>query len=173
LHRRNRITRTSTALVFACAFASAVTACSTVTAPLPGTGAPSEFEFSIWGFPVGSTNVKLRGDTLLVWRTSFTHRPGAATDTARTAPTDDGWRAFWASTERAGVHRWRPQYVAEGVVDGAAWDTRIVTGGRMVKSSGSNAYPDRLGREHELDMTADFQVFLTAVSDLVGQRVGY
>jgi hypothetical protein len=51
-----------------------------------------------------------------------------------------------------------------------AWPTACVS---SVGPEGSNAYPDHLGREHELDMPADFQLFLSAVSDLVGQRVGY
>ncbi len=114
----------------------------------------------------------LRCDTLLVWRMALSG-PGATTDTARTVPTDDRWRAFWRASEQAGVHRWRRQYQAEGMVDGTGWTTRIVTGGRVVKSTGNNAYPDHLGREHEMEMTADFQRFLAAVSDLAGQRVGF
>ena len=165
--RRSRRALTAFALAFAFAFV----ACSTAPAPFPSAGAPSEFEFSVWGFTRGSTKVQLRGDTLLVWRIPFAG-PGAPTDTGRTVPTDAAWRAFWAATARAGVHRWRPRYVMEIASDGGGWDTRIVAGGRIVTSSGDNAFPDHLGREHELDMTADFQVFLTAVNDLVGQRVG-
>ena len=53
------------------------------------------------------------------------------------------------ATERAGVHRWRARYAAEDIVDGVGWSVRIAAGGRVVASSGTNAYPDRFGREHD------------------------
>jgi hypothetical protein len=58
-------------------------------------------------------------------------------------------------------------------VDGVGWGVRIAAGGRLVESSGSNAYPDRFGREHELGMTEDFRAFLTAVGELVGHPVWF
>jgi hypothetical protein len=148
--------------------ALALAACDDATGPLAEEGAPDDLEFSIGGFSVGESTVELRGDTVVLRRT----RPEVI-DSVRAVPTPDSWRAFWSATERAGLRRWRARYAAEGIVDGVGWSVRIAAGGRLVESSGNNAYPDRFGREHELDMTDDFQAFLTAVSELVGHPVWF
>jgi hypothetical protein len=148
--------------------ALAVAACDDATGPLQAEGAPDDLEFFIYGFAVGGSTVELRGDTVVLRRT----RP-EVNDSARAVPTPDSWRAFWAATERAGVRRWRAHYAAEDIVDGTGWSVRIAAGGRLVESSGNNAYPDRFGREHEPFMTDDFRVFLTAVSELVGHAVWF
>jgi hypothetical protein len=54
-------------------------------------------------------------------------------------------------------------------VDGSGWSLRIVTGGVVIDSHGSNAWPDRRGREHEMEVPAEFQAFLDAVGALAGQ----
>ena len=149
--------------------ALALAACDDATGPLPRTGVPDDLEFSIGAFSVGESTVELRGDTVVLRR----WRPGAVIDSVRAVPTPDSWRAFWSATERAGVHRWRARYAAEGIVDGVGWSVRIAASGRLVESSGNNAYPDRFGRKHELGMTDDFRAFLTAVGELVGQSVGF
>ena len=149
--------------------ALALAACDDATGPLPRTGVPDGLEFSIGGFSVGASTVELRGDTVVLRR----WRPGAVNDSVRAVPTPDSWRAFWSATERAGVQRWRARYAAEGIVDGVGWSVRISAGGRLVESSGNNAYPDRFGRKHEIGMTDDFRAFLTAVGELVGHPVGF
>ena len=151
------------------AFAAA--ACGDATWPLPREDAPDALEFSIGGFGVGGSTVELRGDTVVLRRTPWGWTPGAAVDSVRAVPAPDSWRAFWAAAERAGVRRWRPQYTAGGVVDGTDWRVRIVAGGRMVESSGSNAYPDQFGHEHELEMTEEFRTFLGALGGLVGEPI--
>ena len=148
-------------------------ACDDATGPLSAAGAPDDLEFSIGGFAVGESTVELRGDTVVLRRTPWGWTPGEVIEIVRAVPTPDSWRVFWAATARTGVHRWRARYAAEGIVDGVGWGVRIAVGGRVVESSGSNAYPDRLGREHELDMTDDFRAFLTAVSELVGHPVWF
>lgn len=112
--------------------------------------------------------MELRGDTVVLRRTRR-----AGIDTVRAVPTPDSWRAFWLAAERVGVHRWRARYAADGIVDGTGWNVRIEAGGRVVESSGSNAYPDRFGRKHEVRMTDDFRAFLTAVSELAGHPVWF
>lgn len=146
----------------------ALAGCDDATGPLQGEGAPDDLEFSIGGFGVGESTVELRGDTVVLRRTRR-----AGIDTVRAVPKPDSWRAFWSGTERAGVRWWRARYTADGIVDGVGWSVRIAAGGRRVESSGSNAYPDRFGRKHELDMTGDFRAFLTAVGELVGQPVWF
>ena len=163
--RRGRPVRIATAVL---CVALGLATCDDATGPLPMEGAPDDLELSIGGFGVGESTVELRGDTVVLRRT----RPGAVIDSVIAVPTPDSWRAFWSATERAGVRRWRARYAAEAI-DGVGWSVRIAAGGRLVESSGSNAYPDRFGREHDFSMTDDFRAFLTAVGQLVGHPVGF
>jgi hypothetical protein len=141
--------------------------CGDATGPLPDEGAPDELTFSIGGFAVDSRELELRDDTVVLRR----WRAGDAVDSVRAVPTSDQWRAFWMAAGRAGLARWRAQYVAEDILDGTAWSLRLAAGGRVITSSGSNAYPDWRGREHEGVMTDEFRAFLTALGALVGEPV--
>jgi hypothetical protein len=145
-------------------------ACGDATAPLPSEGAPSALAFSFGGFGAPSRTVRLRGDTLVYTRRPWDWLPGVKIDSVRTVPSADAWRTFWASASRSGVGRWRGRYVAEGIVDGNGWGLDLTTAdGVRIESEGSNAYPDRSGREHEGDMTAEFRDFLSALGALIGQ----
>lgn len=148
-------------------------ACTDAVAPLPQAGAPDVLEFSIGGYGAGGGAVLLRGDTVIMWRTSPVWTPNMVIDSVRVVPTPDAWHAFWSATKEAGVNQWRTQYNASGIVDGLGWNARIVAGGRRITSFGSNAYPDRFGRQHEGEITDEFRLFVTALSDLVGQRVWF
>jgi hypothetical protein len=145
--------------------------CSDATGPLPDEGAPDELTFSIGGFAVDSRELELRGDTVVLVRRSWRWIAGDAVDSVRAVPTSDQWRAFWMVAERAGLARWREQYLAEDIVDGTGWSLRLAVGGYVITSSGSNAYPDWRGREHEGLMTDEFRAFLTALGALVGEPV--
>jgi hypothetical protein len=153
--------------------ALALGACSSATEPIRLAGPPDEFRFELGGFGVDGRTVELRNDTLLFYRRPFASLPGTPIDTVRVVPTAEAWRTFWTTAELTGVHRWQGRYNAEGVVDGSGWSLRIVEGSRRVESNGSNAYPDRSGKEHELDMTSDFRAFVSALSALVGAQVGF
>jgi hypothetical protein len=123
------------------------------------------------GFGIDIVRVELQGASVAMWRRPWDWRPGVPIDTMRAVPTDDAWREFWLAAERAGVHRWRTQYVAEGVVDGDGWALRLVTGDFDLLASGSNAFPDARGREHELEMTEEFRLLRTAIGNLVGEEL--
>lgn len=153
--------------------ALALAGCDDPVAPLPGTGAPDTLVFSLGGFGVGQSTVELRGETVVLRRTRWSSDPNTATDSVRVVPSAEAWRTFWDDTERAGVHRWRSRYVVDGIADGTGWSVRIVVGGRRVESTGSNAFPDRFGRRHELGMTDDFLAFVTALDELVGSPVRF
>jgi hypothetical protein len=139
-------------------------ACDSPFAPLPD-GPPEQFEFSIGGFGVASNRWKLSGDTILAIQSSW-DSPSA--DTVRHRPSAAEWSRFWRSVNEAGVRRWRSRYMAEGVIDGEGWALRIAGGSLHVDSNGSNAYPDHLGFEHELDRPAAFEAFVRAVRELGG-----
>lgn len=141
--------------------------CRDATGPLPDEGVPDELTFSIGGFAVDSRVVEVRGDTVVLRR----WRAGDAADSVRAVPTSDDWRGFWTVANRVGVGRWRGQYRAEDIVDGTGWSLRLVAGGRVITSTGSNAYPDWRGREHEGQMTDEFRAFLAALGELVGEPV--
>ncbi len=161
-HRR----RASIAALFVTALA--IAGCRDLTGALPEEGPPDELVFSFGGFGVGSTLIELHGDSVVITRVPWDNLPSIPRQRVSRVPSPDEWRAFWDAARRAGVHRWRHDYVAEGVMDGAGWDLRIVSDGRTIESSGSNAYPDEFGREHELEMTDAFFAFRLAAETLAG-----
>jgi hypothetical protein len=140
-------------------------ACDSPLAPLPE-GAPEQFDFSVGGFGVDSHRWKLSGDTILAIQSSWDH---AAIDTVRHRPSAAEWARFWHAADEAGVRRWQPRYMAEGVIDGTGWGLRITGGSLRIESAGSNAYPDRFGFEHELHAPDTFEAFVSAVRELAGQ----
>lgn len=141
-------------------------ACGDPTAPLPRDGAPDELEFSVYGYFAAFSEWELRGDTL-VYRAA-TGDPSAPMTEVRTIPSADAWSAFWLDVERAGVQRWRSRYVAESIVDGEGWRTRIRAGNSVVESTGYNAYPDESGREQEGSRTDAFAAYIEALRRLAG-----
>lgn len=152
-------------ILLLCSAALLFAACGDAVAPLPREGAPDELVFSFAGFGIAVTTWELRGDTVV-----FRHTPWGArsvSDSARAVPTAEAWRAFWTAVDEAGVARWRARYAAENVVDGNGWSLRLEAGGVRVESEGSNAYPDRRGRESELEVTDAFRVFRSALQELV------
>jgi len=145
-----------------------VASCSDVTAPLALEGRPIALAFSIGGFGAPSRQLELRGDTVIARRRPFNWVPGGPTDSVRVVPSAEAWRAFWNAADDAGVQKWHPEYEAEGVLDGEGWSIRLASDRREINSWGSNAYPDRNGREHELEVPAEFQAFKSALNALVG-----
>jgi hypothetical protein len=143
--------------------------CDDPTAPLPREGPPDDLRFVFGGFAITGVTLELQGATVLMWRQSWDPRPGEAIDTLRATPSAEQWRDFWSAADAAGVQRWRARYAAEDVIDGNAWQLRLVAGAFALESTGSNAYPDRLGREQEALMTAEFRALLTALGNLVGE----
>jgi hypothetical protein len=146
-------------------------ACQDPTAPLPREGAPDELLFSFGGFGIDATTLELRGATVAMWRSPADWRPGIAIDTTYAVPTAEAWREFWITAKGAGVQRWRSRYAADNIIDGVGWSLRLVAGAFALEASGSNAYPDWRGREHELEMTEEFRAFRTALGNLVGEEM--
>ena len=147
-------------------------ACDDPTIALPREGAPERLEFAVRALEGGfSREVELRRDTVVLRRASLSGGPAATADSVRVVPTADQWRAFWAVVEETGVARWRRRYLAEGVMDGAIWKLQLRSAGGSVVSEGTSAYPDRLGREHEVQSTPEFDAFQDALGILVGQPI--
>jgi hypothetical protein len=145
-----------------------VSACIDTTSPLAREGRPSVLAFSIGGFGAPSRQLELRGDTVIARRRPFDWVPGRPTDSVRVVPSAEAWRAFWSAADEAGVQRWHDQYMAEGIVDGEGWSITLASGGRAITSWGSNSYPDKNGREHELSPPAEFGAFKSALNVLAG-----
>ena len=143
-------------------------ACHDPTAPLPDEGPPDELSFSMGGFASDAVTIEMQDEVVLMWRRPWNWRPGEAIDTLRAVPTSEQWHDFWIAAERAGVHRWRSRYEAD-VIDGVGWTLRLVAGDFALESTGANAYPDWRGREHELEMTAEFRSLRTALGNLAGE----
>ncbi|HYD52186.1 MAG TPA: hypothetical protein VEA99_06150 [Gemmatimonadaceae bacterium] len=143
--------------------------CGDSVAPLPGSGPPDALEFSYGGYGTASVSLQRDGGTIVYTRTEWGGR--APAQVIGSIPSDEQWRAFWRSLDEAGVTRWRREYMAEGIADGMGWHLRIRVNGRTIESQGSNAYPDRQGREHEGDTTAEWNAMANAMLGLVGQRL--
>lgn len=145
----------------------ALVACGEAVAPLPEEGLPDDFRFSVGAFDQGSSSWELRGDTVVFQRIppDFTT---SGIDTVRRRPTAAEWEGFWTAAAQAGVRHWSGDYIAEGVVDGTGWSLRLAVGELRVEANGSNAYPDADGRESELEPTAAFETFRSAVEALAG-----
>lgn len=142
--------------------------CGDATGPLPRAGAPSALEFSFGGYGITSTDVELQGDVLLVTRIPWASDEPFSIDSTRVQPSAEAWAKFWAAADEAGMRRWRERYRAEDIADGSGWSLRLTAAGVHVRSAGSNAYPDRRGREHEGEVPPEFQAFLDAVDELIG-----
>ncbi|MDB4893386.1 MAG: hypothetical protein JWL61_5241 [Gemmatimonadetes bacterium] len=163
--RSTRPARRVLTLVASIVFASA---CSDTTAPLQLEGRPTILEFSIGGFGAPSRQLELRGDTVIARRRPFNWTSTSPTDSVRVIPSAEQWRAFWSAADAAGVQQWHVQYNAEGIVDGEGWSLSVASRDRAISSWGSNAYPDRNGREHETQRPAEFEAFLNALNVLAG-----
>jgi hypothetical protein len=149
----------------------AVAGCDGITASLPEQGPPEELEFSTAGFGGTSARVTLRGDTVMLTRAPWERGPGTVADTVRAVPDAAAWRQFWRAAENSGVERWKRRYMAENIADGVGWGLRIVVDGETIESGGSNAFPDRDGREHENRETPEYRAFVDALGALVGRRI--
>lgn len=160
--------RTCRAWATAALFCATLAACNDATAPLPAEGAPDELTFNMSGYGTGSTSLKLEGARILVWHVPWGFEPGMRIDSVRAEPTTGDWAAFWAAAQAAGVGRWRREYRAENIVDGVGWSLRLAGDGVVIRSGGSNAYPDRDGSEHEGTPTPEFIAFLNALTELTG-----
>jgi hypothetical protein len=147
----------------------AIAGCGDATGPLPREGAPDELRFSVSGYGSATTIVQLDDEGVAVTRIPWDPTNGVIIEPVRVVPSAAAWAEFWEAADAAGVRRWRREYRAEDVVDGAGWGLRIVADGVVIDSHGSNAWPDRTGREHERDVTDDFRMFMDAVGTLVGQ----
>ena len=139
-------------------------ACSESTAPVPAANAPRELAYHGSALEGGgSTSVRMEGGAVVV-----TYSDGTRTRRVRAVPTAAEWDAFWAAVEQAGVRQWTGDYNAEGFADGFGWSLRLAGNGVEVDAHGTNAYPDRDGREHEIHRTPDFSAFLGALGALTG-----
>lgn len=149
----------------------ALAGCGDPVAPLPRQGAPDELVCTFTAYEASSTTVRLDGEAVVMTRRSWAWSQGMPVDSVRVVPSADAWAAFWAAAEQAGVRRWRERYEAENVIDGAGWSLRLTAEGRVIESRGSNAYPDRRGRENEATMPDAFAELMDTVGALVGREL--
>jgi hypothetical protein len=72
-------------------------------------------------------------------------------------PTEARWRAFRRKLDKMDVWSWRERYESELLIlDGTQWELELCYPDRVIRSYGSNAYPD------------NFNAFLRAVRALIG-----
>jgi hypothetical protein len=89
------------------------------------------------------------------------------------SPSQAQWHRFWRTIEEIGVWNWGERYNAgdrfeppEQIRDGTHWSLTLSRSGRSVESCGDSAGPDST----DLDDSGPFQLFVQAVSRLIGGR---
>lgn len=89
------------------------------------------------------------------------------------SPARAQWARFWRTMDEIEVWSWRDRYDAgerfeppEQIRDGTHWSLTLSRSGRSVQSSGDSAGPDAA----DLDDSRPFQLFVQAVSRLIGGR---
>ena len=151
--------------------ATAGLGCDDATGPRwPAEGPPEAMVAQYDAYGYGSQTVRLRGgDTLVVTRVPW-DMGAAGTATVRTVVPDAGaWRAFWATTARAGLTRWPSRCVNRELVDGGGLSFALTVGGRVRTGSYTNASPRRDGTcTTDGSRSAEEQQFGEAVGRLVG-----
>lgn len=134
-------------------------------------GPPDVLEFVSGGFAVGGVTIATRGDTVVLVEVHYDDPVTRVRfDTTRTVPTAERWRAFWDEAAAAGVQRWQRRYENRDIVDGGGYTLVLLAGGRRIESTGSNRYPDRLGRGREWSEADGYRLFVAALYDLVGAQ---
>ena len=126
---------------------------------------PDELEFFIGGYTGPSYRVTLRHGLVEYEAFDYGFEPVASASDVPHQPAPADWRAFHAALDRAGVWSWSARYEPPDlIVDGTQWELSLRCGERVVRSSGSNAYPGSMGPE----VSRTFGTFLRAVRRLVG-----
>ncbi len=128
---------------------------------------PKSFVASIGGFLGISYRIELREGGVLDY--NATERGGREVQHLRITPAAADWRAFRAALDALEVWQWQPDFSNPGVSDGTQWSLDIAYADRVLKSRGSNNYPDSAGRPNgEPAMTPAFLRYLAAVEKLAG-----
>jgi hypothetical protein len=122
---------------------------------------PEKLVASIGNGRQGYYSVEGDGERL-VWRFGR----GEAIDEHEVTPASEDWVRFWEALDRAGIWRWKENYVTEGVSDGTHWHLAAEHEGKNVESSGDNGYPESPGP----DPSKAFTTFCRAVSTLSGRE---
>ena len=120
---------------------------------MTGLTRPVSLEVSIGGFGTSDYQVTMVND-VLEYRSWDCSRE-AIQETI--VPTVARWKAFRRKLDKMDVWSWRKHYESElMILDGTQWDLELRYPDRVIRSSGSNAYPD------------NFNAFLRAVRALIG-----
>jgi hypothetical protein len=124
---------------------------------------PRRFEVSIGGYFGASFSVS-KQSARLVYQKCCCSKMTQGPEMTYT-PNADDWKLFWATIDEIGAWDWQLSY-HQPVCDGTSWSVEIERGGKILRSSGSNAYPPDGG----LETTSEFTTFCKAVSRLIGGR---
>jgi hypothetical protein len=162
-HSISRLFAGTLAACVACASAS------TAAPRFPDAEPPSAMRVHVGRQWIGTHDVTLRGDTLVV---AFEPMMGSERPSVtRVVPTADAWREFWRAAEGAGVRAWPRECRNPGIVDGGGFTLELAYGGERIEASGVNAFPRRDGSCRTDGVHSDeLRDFLAAVSRLIGRQ---
>jgi hypothetical protein len=144
---------------------------------LPSSYLPTRFRIAIGGFFPPSYSVELRGESLLYHARTIDPQTQAVRETSKViTPSAGQWQRFWKATDEVDLWRWQAEYANPLVTDGTSWAVDIVSAGRMIESSGRNAYPGGAASAPKPSQpepgppatSKTFDAYLSAVEDLLG-----
>ena len=113
------------------------------------------------------STVELRGDTLYYSAASYSEEEAIG------SLTPERWHTFRQTLESLQAAQWQPHYINENALDGHQWEVKMTyADGRLIHSSGSNAYPSILDGDYTIGgkPSLDWQLFTCAVTWLTDGR---
>lgn len=114
---------------------------------------PVSLDVSIGGFCTSDYQVTMVNDVLEYRGWDCLSEPIQAS----IIPTEARWKAFRSKLDKMDVWSWRKRYKSKFIIlDGTQWDLELRYPDRVIRSSGSNEYPE------------NFDAFLRAVRALIG-----
>jgi hypothetical protein len=129
---------------------------------------PKQFSASIGGFLGSSYQLELHGATLTYTASGRGHRDSQR---ATITPTPAQWREFREALDALKIWEWRPDYPTDGTVDGTQWALDIEYTDHVLKTQGSNCYPDATGKPNgKPESTKTFDLYLAAIKKLTGGK---
>jgi hypothetical protein len=132
---------------------------------------PEKFGAFIGGF-LGSTYlVELRDGALHYTEKKVRNGRFQVTESATVTPTVQQWEEFRKNIDELNLWQWRADYPSQGIVDGTQWSLEIAYADHVLKTNGSNNYPDASGNPSgNSNVTKTFGRYLAAIKRLIGGR---
>src|SRR6476661_2680578 len=129
---------------------------------------PKEFSAIIGGFLGSTYAIELRDGALHYTEKKNTNGHYEVTSSATVTPTSQQWQEFRKTIDQLNIWQWHADYPTRGTQDGTQWSLAIAYADRVLKTHGSNNYPDATGKPNDnSEASKTFNGFLAAVRVLI------